>query len=284
MSVANLNKTNISFISKTNTPEKMTDFRPISLCNVVYKLISKILANRLKPLLPHIITENQSAFTSDCLITDNVIVAFELMHFLNHKTAGKEGFMAAKLDMSKAFDRVEWCFIHGVMERMGFSTRWINLIMECISSVSYSVLINGAAYGNIKLTRGIRQGDPLSPSLFLLCAEGLSALIHEAARNQCLTGISIARGCPRVTHLFFADDSILFCKATPAECQVLKSILRSYEEASGQKINTDKSSVFFNPNTSHDIKNEIFNILGPMQDSKHTKYLGLPSFIGRSKT
>ena len=81
MSVANLNKTNISLISKTNTPEKMTDFRPISLCNVVYKLISKILANKLKPLLPHIITENQSAFTFDRLITDNVIVAFELMHF-----------------------------------------------------------------------------------------------------------------------------------------------------------------------------------------------------------
>ena len=166
---------------------------------------------------------------------------------------------------------------------MGFSTRWINLVMKCISSVSYSVLINRAAYGNIKPTHGIRQGDPLSPSLFLLCAEGLFALIHEAARNQCLIGISIARGCPRVTHLFFADDSILFCKATPVECQVLKSILCRYEEASGQKINTDKSSVFFNPNTSHDIKNEIFNILGPMQDSKHTKYLGLPSFIGRSK-
>ena len=105
----------------------------------------------------------------------------------------------------------------------------------------------------------IRQGDPLSPSLFLLCAEGLSVLIHEAAWNQNMTGISIAHGCLRVTHLFFADDSILFCK-------------------------DDKSSVFFSPNTSQDIKDEIFNILGPMQDSKHTKYLGLLSFIGRSKT
>ena len=119
---------------------------------MVYKLISKTLANRLKALLPHIISENQSAFTFDRLITDNVIVAFKLMHFLNHKFAGKEGFMAAKLDMSKAFDRVEWCFIKGVMERMGFSTRWINLIMECITSVLYSVLINGVAYGNIKPT------------------------------------------------------------------------------------------------------------------------------------
>ena len=284
VSVAELNKTNISLIPKANSPKKMTDFHPISLCNVVYKLISKTLANRLKALLPHIIIKNQSAFISDHLITNNVIVAFELMHFLNHKSAGKEGFMAAKLDMSKAFDRTEWCFIQGVMERMGFSTKWINLIMKCSTFVSYSVLINGVAYGNIKPTRGIRQGDPLSSNIFLLYAEGLSALIHEAARNQNLTGISIARGCPRVTHLFFADDSIIFCKANPEEYQELKLILRRYEEASSQKIKTDKSSMFFNPNTSQDIKDEMFNILGPMQNSKHTKYLGLPSFIGRSKT
>lgn len=105
--LAELNKTNISLIPRTNNPKRMTDFRPINLCNVVYKLIQKTLANRLKALLPHIITENQSVFTSDHLITDNVVVAFELMHFINHKSTGREGFMAAKLDISKAFDRVE---------------------------------------------------------------------------------------------------------------------------------------------------------------------------------
>ena len=146
----NLTKPIYPLFQKQTAQRKWLTSAPISLCNVVYKLISKTLANRLKALLPHIISENQSAFTSDRLITDNVIVAFKLMHFLNHKFAGKEGFMVAKLDMSKAFDRVEWCFIKGVMERMGFSTRWINLIMECITSVSYSVLINGVAYGNIK--------------------------------------------------------------------------------------------------------------------------------------
>ena len=144
----NLTKPIYPLFQKQTAQRKWLTSAPISLCNVVYKLISKTF--RLKALLPHIISENQSAFTSDRLITDNVIVAFKLMHFLNHKFAGKEGFMAAKLDMSKAFDRVEWCFIKGVMERMGFSTRWINLIMECITSVSYSVLINGVAYGNIK--------------------------------------------------------------------------------------------------------------------------------------
>ena len=138
MSMAELNKTNIALIPKTNNPKRMSEFRPISLCNVVFKIISKTLANRLKTLLPHIITENQSAFTSDRLIIDNVLVAFELMHFLNHKNAGNDSFMAAKLDMSKAFDRVEWCFIQRVMKRMGFNTRWINWVMQCITSLLLS--------------------------------------------------------------------------------------------------------------------------------------------------
>ena len=111
MSLACLNKTNIALIPKVNNPKKMFNFRPINLCNVVYKLISKTIANRFKAILPHIILENQSVFTPDRLITNNVLVAFELMLFLNYKNAGNDGFMAVKLDMSKAFDRVEWGFI-----------------------------------------------------------------------------------------------------------------------------------------------------------------------------
>jgi len=117
------------------------------------------------------------------------------MHYQNHKTSGKDGYMAAKLDMSKAFDRVEWGFIQKVMEKLGFNAIWVNLIMQCITSVTYSVIINRVAYGNSIPTRGLCQGDPLSPSLFLLCIEGLSTLIHEAARNQAVIGISIGRGC-----------------------------------------------------------------------------------------
>ena len=155
--------------------------------------------------------------------------------------------------------------------------------MRCISLVSYLVIVNGAAYGNIIPTRGLRQGDPLSPTLFLICTEGLSAFIHRAAKNQCLICISICKGCPRVTHLLFVDDSILFYKASVGESRELRYILQKYEEASGQKINTDKSSIFFSPNTTQVTKDEILDTLGPMQDTRHTRYLGLPSFIGRSK-
>ena len=155
-SIANLNNTYITLVPKVKMPNKMKDFHPISLCNVAYKLLSKVLANRLKTVLSHIISENQSAFLSQRLITDNILVAFELMHYLEHKKSGDNGYMAVKLDMSKAYNRVEWVFIEKVMRRLGFNEKWIEWVMKCITLVSYSILINGEAHGNISPSRGLR--------------------------------------------------------------------------------------------------------------------------------
>ena len=275
MSMTEINKTNITLVPKVKNPTKMTDFRPISLCNVIYKFISKVLTNRLKVILPSIISENQSAFLSGRLITDNVLVAFELMHYLEHKKEGKDGFAAIKLDMSKSYDRLEWGFIKLVMIKMGFHEKWVELIMHCITSVTYSILVNGAAYGNITPT--------ISPYLFLLCADGFSSLILDVARNHKISGVSICKGCPKIAHLFFVDNSLLFCKANSQKCQNLVNILQLYEDASGQKINADKSSVFISSNTPDERRSEVLNLLGPMQDTHHKKYLGLPSIIGKSK-
>lgn len=132
-------------------------------------------------------------------------------------------------------------------------------------------------------SRGLRQGDCLSPYLFLLRADGFSSIINDVARNSMLSGVSICRGSPMVTHLFFADDGLLFCKASTRGCQNLMVTLDPYEAASEQQINANKSSVFFSNNTSPELKAEILEVMGPMQDSKHNKYLGLPSIIRKSK-
>lgn len=115
--------------------------------------------------------------------------------------------MATKLDMSKAYDKVEWCFLEKIMLKLGFNATWVGWIKECISTVSYSVLINGEAKGYIQPSRGLRQGDPLSPYLFLLCGEGLSALLKKAEMEGRIKGIQVCRGAPSLSHLFFADDT-----------------------------------------------------------------------------
>jgi hypothetical protein len=155
-----LNATNIALIPKTKNPASVSDFRPISLCNVVYKLISKVLANRLKFILNSIISPVQSAFIPGRMITDNVLAAYETLHTMHSWMGGKKGYMAVKLDISKAYDRVEWRFLEAVMFKMGFATRWVQLVMMCVKSVHYAVLINGRPCGQISPERGLRQGGP----------------------------------------------------------------------------------------------------------------------------
>ena len=120
--------------------------------------------------------------------------------------------MAIKLDMAKAYDRVEWHFLRAMMTRMGFCDKWVNWISRCLETVSYSFNCNGEVKGFVKSGRGIRQGDPLSPYLFLICSEGFSNLLQRSAENKNLKGLKISRQSPNITHLFFVDDSLIFCR------------------------------------------------------------------------
>ena len=138
-----INHTSITLIPKVKNQERVSEFIPISLCNVIYKVVSKVIANRLKPFLNSIISETQSAFIADKLITDNVLIAFESLHHMKTCCSRKTGFMALKLDMSKAYDRMEWVFLEKILLKMGFQNSGVSLIMECITTVSYSVLVNG---------------------------------------------------------------------------------------------------------------------------------------------
>uniref|UniRef100_A0A2N9I5D1 Reverse transcriptase domain-containing protein n=1 Tax=Fagus sylvatica TaxID=28930 RepID=A0A2N9I5D1_FAGSY len=185
------------------------------------------------------------------LITDNVLVAFETLHHMHNNKLGREGAMALKLDMSKAYDRVEWRYLE--------------------------------PHGNIHPSRGLRQGDPLSPYLFLLCAEGLHSLIKKAESSGDIQGVSLCRGGPKITHLFFADDSLLFIKATTTACDQIQSILGQYERASGQQVNRDKTTIFFSRSIPIPNQNAIKDILNVPIIRQYEKYLGLPSLIGRNK-
>ncbi|CAL2232092.1 unnamed protein product [Prunus armeniaca] len=185
--------------------------------------------------------------------------------------------------MSKAYDRVEWSFLEALMKGMGFAPRWVQLIMECVTTVSYSFMLNGNPVGYVIPQRGLRQGDPLSPYLFLLCAEAFSSLILQAERCGFLHGVKLCRGAPSVSHLFFADDSFLFLRANRQDCQHLSNIFHKYEMVSGQKINLEKSSVSFSNNMHCTDQDNLAAILGVRRVDQHDVYLGLPTHVGRSR-
>ena len=147
-----LNHTFITLIPKVKSLEYVIEFRPIALWNILYKLVSKVLANWLKRVLPQIISESQSAFQSDKAISGNILVAFETLHHMKMKKTGKIGHMVLKLDISKVYDRLEWIFLQRIMEKKGFHPTWIGWIMECISSVTYSILVNRELKGHITPT------------------------------------------------------------------------------------------------------------------------------------
>ncbi|KAF5445202.1 hypothetical protein F2P56_034269 [Juglans regia] len=246
-----LNFTYIALIPKLSEPMEVGDFRPISSCNVLYKLIAKTLANRLKKVLNGVISQNQSAFIPDRLITDNIVAAYEALHSMKTRLKGKMGTMALKLNISEAYDRVEWCYLEVIMVKMGFGRRWINLIMTCITTVSYAVLLNG------------QPGE----------AEG-AGLIR---------GVAVARGGVKLSHLLFADDCIIFGRACWEEWVKIRGILQIYERASGQCLNKQKTTIMFSSNGRKMYWERIITDLGARVQNSFEKCLGLPAMVGKSR-
>jgi len=183
------NRTYISLIPKISHPESLDHFRPISLCNFIYKIISKILANRLKPWLPELVTLEESAFVGGRQIQDNIIIVQEVLHQIRTRKRKKHFQAVLKLDMQKAYDRVEWDFLRDYLLKIGFHTQWVKWILQCVTTVSFGIKFNGEALPYFQPTRGLRQGDPLSPYLFILMANALTCLINNAVHMGHLSGI-----------------------------------------------------------------------------------------------
>ncbi|XP_031115795.1 uncharacterized protein LOC116019654 [Ipomoea triloba] len=276
----NLNDTYIVLIPKVKNPEFVTQFRPISLCNISYKIITKAMSNRLRVIMPNLIGPFQSSFVHGRQISDNVIIYQEVLNYMR-KCKGKKGYILVKIDLEKAYDRLSWDFIQDTLQEVKFNPDWIRNIMTCISTARFSILWDGQRSDFFNPSRGIRQGDPISPFIFVLCIERLCHLIQGAVSNGSWKGIQISKNGPSLSHLCFADDMILFGEAMVSQAEIMIDCLNKFCSSSGQKVSFLKSQLFVSPNTANSLADDISRIMSILITKELGKYLGVPSLHGR---
>lgn len=214
--------------------------------------------------MPSCISKYQSAFvTLQC-------------HSFKNKKDGKTSSFALKLDMAKAYDRVEWNFL----EKMVFHSKWVKLIMKCITSVSYAAVVNRTITDSFEATRGLRQGDPLSPYLFLIFTGGFSALLQKAQTENFVEGVRACKGGPwGEPSFFFADDSLIFANNRNEECYKIAEIIKLYEDASKQLVNFTKSALMVSTRMETNRKQVLKDFFGVQSTSQPKKYFGLPTIF-----
>lgn len=187
------------------------------------------------------------------------------------------------MDMHKAYDRVEWDFLMAVMEKMGFGSCWRNVILGCISTASFAILLNGQPGPRFTLSHGLRHGDPLSSYLFMLVSEVLSLLIQQASDRKQIEGVKMGLAGPIISHIFFADDTLIFLKADEKNYRNLYQVIDEYCSTSGQQVNKSKSSVYFGVNVPESLSIQLTATLGMERVGDSRLYLGVPAIWGKSK-
>ncbi|RVW82961.1 Transposon TX1 uncharacterized 149 kDa protein [Vitis vinifera] len=267
--------TNASFIvllPKKSLPKKILDFRPINLIISLYKIITKVLSGCLRGVLHETIHSTQGNFVQGRQILDVVLIANEIVD--KKRRSGEEGIVF-KIDFEKAYDHVSWDFLDHVLENKGFSPSWRKWMSGCLSSVSYAVLVNGNAKGWVKASKGLRQGDPLSSSLFTLVVDVLSRMLLRAEERNLLESFRVGRNRTRVSHFQFADDTIFFSNTREEELQTSKSLLLVFGHISRLKVNLDKSNIYgINLDQNH--LSRLAELLDCKASSWLILYLGLP--------
>ncbi|XP_056688698.1 uncharacterized protein [Spinacia oleracea] len=268
-----INQSYITLIPKNPCPATIAEFRPIGLCNTIYKLVTKIISSRLKNILGRIISPFQSSFIHGRGIEDNVILVKEMAHHF-HKVKKRNKIMALKLDITKAYDSIEWDFVRETLLFFNFPPNLISLIMSCISTPSISILWNGEICNAFKPSRGIRQGDPLSSYIFVLCLDRLSTIIEQKVNSHSWSPIAITRNI-KISHVFYADDVFLFSTANKESLSNIMDALTYFGEKSGLKISMTKSTLIFPSNLHHSIRKDIAGDFGFKISSSFGKYLGV---------
>ena len=276
-----LNDAFLVLIPKVESPSRPNQFRPIGLCNIVYKLVTKVIVNRIKPILSSLISPTQCSFVPKRQITDNVIIVQEMLHSMRYKQ-GKRGYMMIKIDFEKAYDRLRWSFIRDTLLELRLPQLMVDVVMNCIESAKLSVLWNGEPMETFQPSRGIRQGDPLSPYLYVLCMERLTHLIEREVQLGGWKPVRASRNGPQISTLAFVDDLILFGEASVDQAEIMMKCLATFCGASGSKVSVDKSKKIFSANTHIDIQDAVSRSMGMEVTMDLGKYLGVPTINGRT--
>jgi len=236
-----MNSTFLLLIPKKQECQSFKYYRPISCCDMIYKVITNILAIKIKPMLSEIIGEEQSGFLINCQIHDVVILAQEVLHSAERS---KEKISLFKLDLSKEYDRVDWTFLRLVLVQMRMSIPVVNWIMSCVNSASFVIFINGSPSRFFSASRGPRHGCPLSTFIFLIIVDSLSRLIKEAISLHRISGFQILER-ESISHIIFIDNIFCCLQGSTEALQIFKEILYSFNGAIGREINFDKSSTIY---------------------------------------
>jgi hypothetical protein len=269
-----LNATFITLIPKKRDALNIRDFCPVRLVGSMYKLLSKVLANRIRLVLESLISSSQNAFVGGRQTLDLVLIANEC---LDSRLKSSIPGILCKLDIEKAYDHVNWNCLLYLMERMGFGSRWCHWMKTCISTVQFSILINGSSAGFFGSFRGLRQGDPLSPLLFLLSMEVLSKLFPKTEEAGLIRGFQtgmLGGSEVRISYLLFADDIIVFCDAVQEQVLHIRKVLSCFEAVTGLRVNLTKSEMV--PMGVVDCMQSLADLLCCCVGALPILYLGMP--------
>jgi hypothetical protein len=276
----NFNVNTMVLIPKIPNADVVEQFRPIAMANFKFKIISKILADRLAPIMPSIISPEQRGFIHGRLIRDCICLTSEAINLLHNKSYG--GNLALKIDISKAFDTINWDFLLKVLNSFGFSSKFCDWISAILKSAKLSISINGQLHGFFSCSRGVRQADPLSPLLFCIAEDVLSRGISKLVESGNLELIKGTRHLNVPSHTLYADDIMIFCKGKLSNIDALMNLFDRYAASSGQNINPAKSTIFagsINQARLHNIADKLGFSIG----STPFVYLGVPIFKGKPK-